>query len=45
MPEFLIGQDCRINHASEGTRTPDTRYRKPLLYPLSYRCRFKTNRF
>ena len=28
--------------APEGTRTPDTRFRKPLLYPLSYRCTFYT---
>ena len=27
-------------NASGGIRTPATRYRKPLLYPLSYRCRF-----
>lgn len=28
----------RIKNAPGGNRTPDTRYRKPLLYPLSYRC-------
>ena len=31
-----------IKNAPGGIRTPATRYRKPLLYPLSYRCISKT---
>ena len=39
-PESPQGKPPEKENASGGSRTPDTRYRKPLLYPLSYRCIF-----